>query len=156
MVGRTSSDSVRPESLRAVKVSPGGRMRRGTRLHWSWAGIAFAVAEVFAEPFAVVGGEDDDGVAGDAQVIERGEEAADVVVDFADLAVVAVVGAAQFFVGVVLRPALLFDFRREGGKGERGGVVEVEVLLGGDPGGVWGVDAGDAEERLAGAGPGGA
>ena len=36
------------------------------------------------------------------------------VVNFADLAVVAVVDAAQFIVGIVLRPALLFDFRGEG------------------------------------------
>ena len=152
MVGRTSRASVRPESLRAVKVSPVRPDEEWDAAALVVGGVAFAVAKVFAEPFAVVGGEDDDGVVGDAQLFERGEEATDVVVDFADLAVVAVVGATQLFVGIVLRPALLLYFRWEGGKGEGGGIVKVEVLLGGNPGGVGGVDAGDAEEGLAGAG----
>ena len=116
MVGRTSSASVRPESRWAETSASADLMSRGDAAALVVGGVAFAVAQVLAEPFAVVGGEDDDGVVGDAQVVEGGEEAADVVVDFADLAVVAVVCASQFFVGIVVRSALGFNFRWKVGR----------------------------------------
>ena len=73
-------------------------------------------------------------------------------VHLADLAEVALAGQSQFVVGKVLRPALGLHFRREGGKREGGGIVEVEVLLRRHPRRMGGVDAGNAEKGLAGLG----
>jgi len=112
-------------------------------------GVALAITQVFTEPLAVIGGEDDDGFIGQSQLFERSKHATDVMVDFADLAKVALPRQSQFFVGEVARVALRFHFGREGRQGQGRGVVEVEVLLRRHPRGVGRVDAGDAEEVLA-------
>lgn len=90
------------------------------------AGVALAVAPDFAEPFAVVGEEDDDGLLGGPGGIEGGEDAPEMTVHLAQHGVVAALGfavplifAGERDLGVQIEEALRNDPRRVGG--EEGG-----------------------------------
>ena len=96
-------------------------------------GIALAVAQVFAEPLAVVGREDDDGIVRKAEPVEPVENAADVVIDLGYHRVIAVARGAQFVVGKVLWASASVESRREGRQRQRGRIVEIEELLRGHP-----------------------
>ena len=110
-------------------------------------GVALAVAQMFAEPFAVVGREDDDGIVRNAESVEPVEDAADVVIDLGYHGVIAVAGGAQFVVGKVLWASASGEGRWEGRQRQSGWIVAIEEFLGSYPRIVRRIKAGDAEER---------
>ena len=101
---------------------------------------------MFAEPFAVVGREDDDGIVRNAEDVEPVEDAADVVINLGYHGVIAVARGAQFVVGKVLWASAVVEGRWEGRQRQSGWIVAIEELLGGHPRIVRRVEAGDAEE----------
>ena len=125
----------------------GQRISKGTARDRIVPGVALAVAQMFAEPFAVVGREDDDGVVRNAEGVEPVENAADVVIDLGYHGVIAVARRAQFVVGKVLWPSAGVEGWREGWQRQSGWIVAIEEFLGGHPRIVRRVEAGDAEER---------
>ena len=148
--------SVRPESLRGVEGVTGRTDEERDAAALVVGRVAFAVFQMLAQPFAMVGGEDDNGVFRDAQLIERAEQAADVKVHFAYLAVVALSSEPQLVVGIVLRPALRLDLLWEGRELKGVYVVEVEVVLEALPRGNGGSRCRRCRGRADRSGPGGA
>ena len=110
-------------------------------------GVALAVAQMFAEPLAVVRREYDDSVVRNAEPVEPVENAADVVIDLGYHGVIAVARGAQFIVGKVLWASAGVEGRWEGRQRQRGWIVEIEKLLGSHPRIVRRIEAGDAEKR---------
>ena len=85
--------------------------------------VVFSIAQMFTQPFAVVGCEDHDCFICNAQFIQRVQHAAHMVIDFADHAVISLSREAKLAITVVVLIALFIDFWREGWQGHLIGVV---------------------------------